>query len=62
LCCPECYLSLHSDKLYIFLHALRYTTSLSLRDIEMEMPAWSAEGYSWDRSYCLVCTSRLDLV
>ncbi|KAJ3819178.1 hypothetical protein F5880DRAFT_1457634, partial [Lentinula raphanica] len=51
LCCPECYLSLHSDKLYIFLHALRYTTSLSLRDIEMEMPAWSAEGYSWDRSY-----------
>ncbi|KAJ3711599.1 pseudouridine synthase [Lentinula raphanica] len=52
LYCPECYLPLHPDpipeKLYIFLHALRYTTSLGT--FETEMPAWSAEGYSWDRS------------
>ncbi|KAF5365985.1 hypothetical protein D9758_006678 [Tetrapyrgos nigripes] len=51
LYCPECYLPLHPDpkpeKLYIFLHALRYTTSLGC--FETEMPEWSAEGWTWDR-------------
>lgn len=50
--CPECYLPLHPDpkpeKLYIFLHALRYTTSLGC--FETEMPEWAAEGWEWDRS------------
>jgi tRNA pseudouridine32 synthase len=45
--CPECYLPLHPDphpeNLYIFLHALRYTTSLGR--FETEMPDWAAEGY-----------------
>ena len=49
--CPECYLPLHPDpkpeKLYIFLHALRYTTSLG--SFETEMPDWSAEGWTWNR-------------
>jgi hypothetical protein len=44
--CPECYLPLHPDpnpeSLYIFLHALRYTTSLG--SFETEMPDWAAEG------------------
>ena len=48
--CPECYLPLHPDpkpeKLYIFLHALRYTTSLG--SFETEMPDWAAEGWSWN--------------
>ncbi|KAJ3874526.1 pseudouridine synthase [Lentinula edodes] len=52
LYCPECYLPLHPDpvpeKLYIFLHALRYTTSLGT--FETEMPAWSTEGFTWDMS------------
>ncbi|ESK87850.1 drap deaminase [Moniliophthora roreri MCA 2997] len=52
LYCPECYLPLHPDpkpeSLYIFLHALRYTTSLGT--FETEMPEWSAEGWEWDRS------------
>ncbi|KAF9262670.1 pseudouridine synthase [Marasmius fiardii PR-910] len=52
LYCPECYLPLHPDpkpeKLYIFLHALRYTTSLGT--FETEMPGWSVEGWEWDRS------------
>ncbi|THU86790.1 hypothetical protein K435DRAFT_682969, partial [Dendrothele bispora CBS 962.96] len=51
LYCPECYLPLHPDlkpeQLYIFLHALRYTTSLGC--FETEMPEWSAEGWTWDR-------------
>ncbi|KAK7472266.1 hypothetical protein VKT23_000387 [Stygiomarasmius scandens] len=51
LYCPECYLPLHPDpkpeKLYIFLHALRYTTSLGC--FETEMPEWSAEDWTWDR-------------
>jgi hypothetical protein len=51
LYCPECYVPLHPDpkpeKLYIFLHALRYSTSLGT--FETEMPEWSAEGYEWDR-------------
>lgn len=46
--CPECYLPLHPDpkpeKLYIFLHALRYTTSLG--SFETEMPDWAAEGWT----------------
>ncbi|KAJ3784549.1 pseudouridine synthase [Lentinula aff. detonsa] len=52
LYCLDCYLPLHPDpvpeKLYIFLHALRYTTSLGT--FETEMPAWSVEGFTWDRS------------
>ena len=52
LYCPECYLPLHPDpkpeKLYIFLHALRYTTSLGT--FETEMPEWSAQGWEWDRT------------
>lgn len=47
--CPECYLPLHPDpkpeRLYIFLHALRYTTSLG--SFETEMPEWAAEGWTW---------------
>ncbi|KAJ7188981.1 pseudouridine synthase [Mycena filopes] len=50
--CPECYLPLHPDpkpeKLYIFLHALRYRTSLG--EFETPMPEWAAEGWEWDRS------------
>lgn len=49
--CPECYLPLHPDpkpeKLYIFLHALKYTTSLGA--FSTEMPDWAAEGWEWDR-------------
>ncbi|KAJ7799953.1 pseudouridine synthase [Mycena olivaceomarginata] len=49
--CPECYLPLHPDpkpeKLYIFLHALRYTTSLG--KFETPMPEWAQEGWEWDR-------------
>ena len=50
--CPECYLPLHPDpkpeRLYIFLHALRYTTSMGC--FETDMPEWAAEGWEWDRS------------
>lgn len=50
--CPECYLPLHPDpkpeKLYIFLHARKYTTTLGA--YETEMPEWAAEGWEWDRS------------
>lgn len=49
--CPECYLPLHPDpkpeKLYIFLHALKYTTSLGA--FSTEMPNWAAEGWVWDQ-------------
>ncbi|KAJ8594230.1 pseudouridine synthase [Rhizopogon salebrosus TDB-379] len=52
LYCPECYLPLHPDpkpeKLYIFLHALRYTTSLGC--FEADMPGWAAEGWKWDQA------------
>jgi tRNA pseudouridine synthase 9 len=52
LYCPECYLPLHPDpkpeKLYIFLHALKYTTSLGA--LSTEMPEWAAEGWVWDQS------------
>jgi hypothetical protein len=52
LYCPECYLPLHPDpkpeKLYIFLHALRYETTLG--EFETPMPEWAQEGYEWDRS------------
>ena len=51
LYCPECYLPLHPDpnpeKLYIFLHALKYTTSLG--SFSTDMPEWSAEGWEWDQ-------------
>ncbi|KAI0263315.1 hypothetical protein BGY98DRAFT_940258, partial [Russula aff. rugulosa BPL654] len=50
LYCGECYLPLHPDpppeRLYIFLHALRYTTSLGV--FETEMPEWAAEGWEWE--------------
>jgi len=43
----ESYLPLHPDplpeRLYIFLHALRYTTSLGV--FETDMPEWAAEGW-----------------
>ncbi|PFH52189.1 hypothetical protein AMATHDRAFT_39694 [Amanita thiersii Skay4041] len=52
LYCSECYLPLHPDpkpeKLYIFLHALKYTTSLG--EFEAEMPEWAAVGWEWDQS------------
>jgi len=52
LYCPECYLPLHPDpkpeKLYIFLHALKYTTSLE--EFETEMPEWAAKDWKWDQS------------
>ncbi|KAF8806614.1 pseudouridine synthase [Phlegmacium glaucopus] len=52
LYCPECYLPLHPDpkpeKLYIFLHAMKYTTSLGA--FSAEMPEWAAEGWEWDQS------------
>ncbi|KAG6332971.1 hypothetical protein ID866_6114 [Astraeus odoratus] len=51
LYCPECYLPLHPDpkpeKLYIFLHALKYTTSLG--SFETEMPEWASEGWEWEQ-------------
>ncbi|KAH9485609.1 hypothetical protein JR316_0002519 [Psilocybe cubensis] len=50
--CPECYLPLHPDpkpeKLYIFLHALKYT--ISLGEFSTEMPDWAAEGFEWDQT------------
>ncbi|RDX43403.1 pseudouridine synthase [Lentinus brumalis] len=49
--CPECFVPLHPDpkpeSLYIFLHALKYTTSLGT--FETQMPEWAAEGWEWDR-------------
>ena len=52
LYCPECYLPLHPDpkpeKLYIFLHALKYTTSLG--EFETEIPEWATKGWKWDQS------------
>jgi len=52
LYCPECYLPLHPDpkpeKLYIFLHAMKYTTSLGA--FSTKMPEWAAEGWVWDQS------------
>jgi hypothetical protein len=53
LYCPECYLPLHPDpkpeRLYIFLHALRYTTSLGT--FETDMPEWAEEGWEWDTEW-----------
>lgn len=49
--CSECYLPLHPDpkpeQLYIFLHAMKYTTSLGA--FSTEMPEWAQEGWVWDR-------------
>lgn len=49
--CPECFVPLHPDpkpeSLYIFLHALKYTTSLGT--FETGMPEWAAEGWEWER-------------
>ncbi|KAJ1306110.1 hypothetical protein OPQ81_010821 [Rhizoctonia solani] len=51
LYCTECYLPLRPDpkpeSLYIFLHALRYTTSQW--SFETEMPFWAHEGWVWNR-------------
>ncbi|KAG8708804.1 hypothetical protein FRC09_001025 [Ceratobasidium sp. 395] len=51
LYCTECYLPLRPDpkpeSLYIFLHALRYTTSQW--SFETEMPFWAHEGWIWKR-------------
>jgi tRNA pseudouridine32 synthase len=51
--CAECCLPLRPDpppeRLYIFLHALRYSTE-SLGAFEAPMPDWAAEGWSWNRS------------
>ena len=51
LYCSECFVPLHPDpkpeSLYIFLHALKYTTSLGT--FETEMPEWTAEGWEWER-------------
>jgi hypothetical protein len=48
--CPECYLPLHPDpkpeRLYIFLHALKYTTSLG--SFETDMPEWTRESWEWE--------------
>ncbi|KAH9044132.1 hypothetical protein EDB84DRAFT_1576401 [Lactarius hengduanensis] len=53
LYCGECYLPLHPDpspeRLYIFLHALRYTTSLGV--FETEMPDWAAKGWQLERDW-----------
>lgn len=50
LYCKECYVPLHPDpppgKLFIFLHALRYTTSHG--SFETEMPWWASEQWSGD--------------
>lgn len=47
--CPECYLPLHPDpkpeKLFIFLHAWRYTTKEWT--FSTDMPFWAAKGYDW---------------
>lgn len=52
LYCPECYLPLHPDpkpeRLYIFLHALKYTTSLG--SFQTDMPEWAAEDWTWDQT------------
>lgn len=48
--CSICYTPLRPDpkpeNLYIFLHALRYTTSLGT--FETKMPPWAAKGWKWD--------------
>jgi tRNA pseudouridine synthase 9 len=48
--CPECYLPLQPDpkpeRLFIFLHAWRYTTKEW--SFCTEMPFWAAKGYLWD--------------
>lgn len=47
--CPECYLPLQPDpqpeKLFIFLHAWRYTTKEW--SFKTDMPFWAAKGYRW---------------
>ena len=35
-------------RFYIFLHALRYSTSLGV--LEIEMTEWAAEGWKWQRA------------
>jgi tRNA pseudouridine synthase 9 len=47
--CTECFLPLPPDpapeQLYIFLHALRYTTALGT--FATDLPAWAAPDYKW---------------
>jgi tRNA pseudouridine synthase 9 len=47
--CTECFLPLPPDpapeQLYIFLHALRYTTALGT--FATDLPAWAAPDYTW---------------
>jgi hypothetical protein len=47
--CPSCLLPVYDDPkpedLSIFLHALRYTTSLGT--FETGMPEWATEGFVW---------------
>ncbi|EPS99582.1 hypothetical protein FOMPIDRAFT_1124040 [Fomitopsis schrenkii] len=51
--CPECFFPLRPDpkhaRLRIFLHALRYTTSLGT--FETEMPGWATERWTWDAEH-----------
>ena len=55
--CPECYLPLHPDpkpdRLYIFLHAHKYTTSLG--EFSTDLPQWAREGWSWEESTGSTC-------
>lgn len=50
LYCKECYIPLHPDppagKLFIFLHAFRYTTSHG--PFETEIPWWADSDWSGD--------------
>ncbi|EIN04209.1 pseudouridine synthase [Punctularia strigosozonata HHB-11173 SS5] len=50
--CPECYLPLYADprpeRLFIYLHALRYITSLGT--FETDMPWWAAEDWQPERA------------
>ena len=59
--CPECYLPLQPDpkpeKLFIFLHAWRYTTKEW--SFCTEMPFWAAKGYLWDKGDRVNSTSEM---
>ncbi|KAF8322243.1 hypothetical protein DL93DRAFT_1281753 [Clavulina sp. PMI_390] len=50
--CKECFLPLHPDpqpdRLFIFLHAWRYTTKEW--SFKTDMPFWAAKGYQWQHS------------
>jgi tRNA pseudouridine synthase 9 len=48
--CAECFLPLHADpapeELYIYLHAVKYETSLGV--FEAPLPEWAEEGWAGD--------------